>query len=175
MSTGSTTCETVRPTLVLPKPTDGLVRQTATGAESPRRHEIVWPDTTPDYYRRVEVDGFQADYTVETILKSLHASLPRTVKPFVMLTPRSDDHGTTFTLVLHDTRTATPRAYAPLSDFGLSAAMAWEYIACDFLRRCFLGSSSIKITRNTEHFNSFMSAMMHFSALHDSLGAAIFH
>jgi hypothetical protein len=170
-----TVVTTARPTLVLPKPSGELVRQTATGANSPRRHEIVWPETTPDYYRGVEVVGFQADYTVETILKSLRTSLPRTVKPFVMLTHRSDGYGTTFTLVLHDTRTATPRTYAPLSDFGVSATMAWEYIACDFLRRCFLGSSPIKLNHSAEHFNSFLNAMLHFSALHDSLGAAIIH
>jgi hypothetical protein len=171
MPTTGSVC--LRPTILPPLPTGPLVRQTATGAQSPRRYEILWPDEVPDYYDKVKLDATPVGLNLETVLKALRVSLPSGVRPFVLLIPRTCRTGVTFTLVLRDVSEPCPKC-RPLSDFGLSETIAWEYIACDFLRRCFLESVPLKIKSDRETFNVFLNTAQHFSALHDSLAAAIF-
>jgi hypothetical protein len=156
-----------------PKPTEPLVRQMATGADACHVHEMVWPDNTPPFYNRIKLADPSANLTMDLVLKSMLICLPQSVHPCVVLTPRSDSCGTTFTIVLTDISRHKPQA--TLAEFGISEAIAWEYIACDFLRRCYLGCSPIKLaTSALEHFNTFLNSMLHFASLHDSLGEAIF-
>lgn len=163
----------LRPTVLPPLPTGPLIRQTATGAFSPRQYEILWPDEVPDYYNKVSLEDTWTWSNLETVLKAIQTSLPTSVRPFVLVTSRSNNVGVTFTIVLRDVSEPCPKC-RPLSNFGLSETRAWEYIGCDFLRRCFLESAPLKIKSDRESFNLFLKTMLHFSALHDSLAAKIF-
>ena len=172
MSASETTCDTPRPSLLLP-PTGPLVRQRATGAESPRAAEIVWPDRTPEYYDRISLADCGSPLSFETVNKLMRVVLPN-VRPYVKFVPRSDLLGRTFSLVLHDAHYSLPKDMHPIEEFGISDELAWEYIACDYIRHLYLGKSPFKISKyKTGHINAVLSLMTHFNALHDSLARAI--
>ena len=163
---------TPRPCLLLPPPSEPLVRQRAVGAESPTAAEIVWPDQIPDYYKTLRFEDCGSPLSFEIVTKVMRAVLPH-VQPYVKFIPRTDQAGKTFTLVLHDTRVESHNIY-PIDSFGIGAEIAWEYIACDYLRHRYLGLPPIRLSKiKSAHFKTVLSIMSHFNALHNSLGRAI--
>ena len=173
MSTSEPACDyTPRPCLHLPLPSEPLTRQRAVGAESPTAAEIVWPEQIPDYYSSLRFEDCGSPLSFEIVTKVMRAVLPH-VRPYVKFIPRTDRAGKTFTLVLQDARLKSHNIY-PIDSFGIGSEIAWEYIACDYLRHRYLGLPPVRLSKiKSAHFGTVLSIMAHFNALHDSLGRAI--
>lgn len=120
-----------------PPPSDPLVRQRATGAEI---DGIVFFKTPPPYYAYARYDERVPLFTIPVALAGLKRGLPENVTPHVMYIRQPYGLGYNFTIVLHSSSSSSIHNIRSISDLCIPEELAWEYIACDYLR--YLGNDS---------------------------------
>ena len=156
-----------------PCPTGPLIRQRATGAESPSSSELHLPAAVPEFYDRL-VFAPTAILTISNVLEAMKGCLPHTVQPYVKYVPRSFSFGSTFTLVLCHASDAPFHGAHKISDFDISTDLALEYIACDYIRYRYLSHGPLRLSSVCPaQYNAIVESLRHLAALHDSLKAKI--
>lgn len=156
-----------------PCPTGPLIRQRATGADSPSSSEIHLPNSVPDFYDRL-VFAPATVLTVENVLESMKCCLPHTIKPCVKFVPRSYSFGVTFTFILCAESDVYFPEVRPLSDFDINADLALEYIACDYIRYRYLSGGPLRLSSVCPaQYNAIVESIRHITALHDALKTKI--
>jgi hypothetical protein len=163
-------CDSVqRPSIILPIPSGPLVRQCAVGALS--SPEIYLPDTTPDYFDWVRAP---AVLSIPTVVIALQESLPATVQPHVKYIPRKDRFGTTFTLFLKEESEALCKDERHISEVSLCQQLAWEYIACMYIRFKIGGKGRLNLSRISSNYHLlFLKTTQHMYALNKVLSQCL--
>lgn len=159
---------------ILPCPSGPLIRQRALGANSRWEREIVWSDTTPDYYGDVSFDEPIMIFDLPVVLYALKNNLPSDIKPHVKYSQRTDGHGLTFTFILCPVTNAPSPGIMRLSQLAIDEDLAWEYVACDYIRHRYMGREPFRLRSvSRPQFNAFLETSRLHAALHDALAQQI--